>query len=181
MFTLTILFTGICFFSVSPSYAKPPKYMGYKSCVGCHDKQYKSWKDGTMNLNAFKALMPGKRAEAKEEAGLDPKKDYTSEPECLKCHATGYGKPGGFTTYRKTRDLAGITCEFCHGSGEYYWKTMAKERHFYDQIDLIYKGLTVPDQSTCDKCHVEGCPTGSDEIDFDSEAAHENFPLKGEH
>ena len=178
---LTAVFALTFLFSVTPSFSKPPKYRGYKGCIGCHKQQYESWKEGSMNYNAFKALLPRQRAEAKKEAGLDPNKDYSVEAECLACHATGYGEPSGFKNRRETPGLAGITCEFCHGPGEKYWKKMAKDRNFYQQIDLMDKGLTVPDQSTCDKCHREGCPFGSDEVDFDSEAAHDNFPLKGEH
>ncbi len=180
--TLTVIFTGVCWLSVAPAYAKTPPYLGYKRCKGCHDKEYKSWKDGAMNSGAFNVLLPGVGADAKKDAVLDPNKDYTVEADCLKCHATGYGEPGGFTSYQETPDLAGVTCEACHGPGGRYWKVMAKERHFYKKIDLIYKGLKVPNQATCDKCHTaEASPTESDEMDFDSEAAHENFPLKGEH
>jgi hypothetical protein len=176
-FFLTLLFV----FVAAPSFAKPPSYLGYKRCRGCHKQEYDSWKEGTMNFNAFKALLPGARAEAKTDAGLDPNKDYTAEPECLRCHATGYGEPGGFTSYVETPDLAGVTCEACHGPGEKFWKVMAKDRHFYQRIDLIYKGMKVPNQATCDKCHTPGCPTESDEMDFDDTAAHDRFPLKGEH
>jgi formate-dependent nitrite reductase cytochrome c552 subunit len=176
-----LIFALAFVFTVTPSFAGSPEYVGYKGCKGCHKKEYDSWKEGSMNFNAFKALLPRARAGAKTDAGLDPNKDYTTDPECLRCHATGYGKPGGFVSYAKTPDLAGVTCEDCHGPGGKYKNEMAKNRHFYQQIDLIMMGLEVPTQATCDRCHTPGCPTESDELDFDEEAAHDNFPLKGEH
>jgi hypothetical protein len=38
-------------------------------------------------------------------------------PECLECHATGFGEPGGFgelTRFNLTR-LGAVQCEACHG------------------------------------------------------------------
>lgn len=178
---LTAVFALTFLFSVTPSFSKPIKYMGYKKCIGCHERQATDWEDASMSTRVFEILFPGYRTEAKTEAGLDPNKNYTAEAECLACHATGYGEPGGFISYQKTPDLAGVTCESCHGPGSKYWKIMAKDRNLYKRMDLIMKGYIKPSQNTCDKCHREGCPVGSDEMDFDSEAGHSNYPLKGSH
>jgi hypothetical protein len=175
------VFTIAFVFSATPSFAKPIEYMGYKKCIGCHEKQAADWKDAGMSTSVFEILLPGSRAEAKTEAGLDPNKDYTAEAECLTCHATGYGEPGGFKNYLETPGLAGVTCESCQGPGSKYWKVMAKNRHHYKKIDLIMKGYKKPSQAGCNKCHREGCPVGSDEYDFDREAGHSNYPLKGSH
>ena len=37
--------------------------------------------------------------------------------ECYSCHATGYGKPGGFISPEKTPNLADAGCEVCNGPG----------------------------------------------------------------
>ncbi len=103
------LIIGTLILTAEISFAQPPEYQGYNKCKGCHGKEFKSWKEGSMNKGAFKALKPGERAESKIEAGLDPNKDYTSEAKCLACHATGNGKPGGFVNVEDTRDLAGST------------------------------------------------------------------------
>ena len=43
--------------------------------------------------------------------------DHQEEnPDCLPCHATAMGKPGGFP--QKGVDLSGVQCESCHGPGE---------------------------------------------------------------
>jgi hypothetical protein len=176
---MIILVTGTSFAKSRDT--REYEYQGYNKCKGCHGKEFKSWKEGAMNREAFKALKPGERAEAKVDAGLDPNKDYTSEPECLACHATGYGRPGGFVSAEKTPDLAGVTCEACHGPGEYYWRVMVKKRRTYTLTDLVKWGFIPPDQGICDQCHTPGCPIGSDTYDYDEAAAHDNFPLRFVH
>ncbi|MEM9697134.1 MAG: multiheme c-type cytochrome, partial [Myxococcota bacterium] len=36
--------------------------------------------------------------------------------ECVGCHVTGYGKPGG-STVTHNADLQSVQCETCHGPG----------------------------------------------------------------
>ncbi len=164
--------------------AKTPKYMGYKKCKGCHSKEYGSWKEGAMGTVSFRALMPGVSADAKTEAGLDPQQDFTTDPKCLECHGTGYGEPGGYVDPITTPYLAGVTCEACHGPGEYYWRVMAKKRKVFTTYELSALKFVRPNQKTCDKCHKPGCPTvdaDSASMDFDRAAAHDNFELKYQH
>ncbi|MDQ7053398.1 MAG: cytochrome c family protein [candidate division KSB1 bacterium] len=89
--------------------AKPTNefaFVGTQKCKKCHLKQYKSWKKTKM-ASTFDVLKPGVRAEAKKKAGLDPDKDYTTDKECLPCHTTGYGKPGGFISIERRRTAPG--------------------------------------------------------------------------
>jgi len=178
-FFMAFLFNSSAFADV-----KNPKYMGIQKCKGCHKREYKSWREGPMGPVTFRALMPGKSAEAKETAGLDPQKDYTTEPKCLECHATGYGKPGGYVDPYTTPHLAGVTCEACHGPGEYFWRVMAKKRKVFTTYELNALKFVLPNQKTCNKCHRPGCPTVDPDdaaMDFDSAAAHDNFELKYQH
>jgi hypothetical protein len=101
------------------SAAQDHAYIGSNNCRKCHMKQYKSWAETKM-AKAFEHLKPGVAAEAKQAAGLDPDKDYTSDAACLPCHTTGYGKEGGFVDIATTPDLAGVGCEMCHGAGGSY-------------------------------------------------------------
>lgn len=182
----------IAFFSMTTANADGAKYLGAKKCKMCHMKQYKSW-EKTKMATSFESLKPGVKAEAKKKAGLDPDKDYTTDAKCLKCHTTGYGKPGGFTTIAETPKLAGGQCEACHGPGSEYIKVMKKimkkkKEYKLDAIKAV--GLVVPseDEKGCRECH-------SDESPFNEEVApkykfifkerlkktHEHFPLKHKH
>ncbi len=80
------------------------EYTGSEACQPCHQEEYASWSE-----------QPHAAATAKLE---DP--DETSDPDCLRCHTTAFGKPGGFPTDGKPGelpDLAVVGCESCHGPG----------------------------------------------------------------
>ena len=105
IFWIVLIFTFVAFSGAVQSQEKKAKkatteydFVGTKNCKKCHIKQFKSWKETKM-AKAFEILKPGERAEAKKKAGLDPAKDYTKEAECLACHTTGYGKPGGLCQF----------------------------------------------------------------------------------
>lgn len=98
------------------------EYVGVKVCTKCHFDQGDSWKI-TAHAKALDSLKPGIKVAAKAKANLDPAADYSSNKDCIGCHATGYGEPGG---YRADMDpetaklFAGVTCEACHGAGGAY-------------------------------------------------------------
>jgi hypothetical protein len=151
-FCLGLLFSA-------PLSAKEYKYLGFETggCQKCHKKQHESWVETPM-ANAYYTLEPGEKVEEKKKAGLDPKKDYTTDPECLKCHATGYGKPGGFVNMDKTEELHGVTCEACHGPGSGYQAEAIKgtdesaEKHKLSTA--VAAGLLFPvKEEHCTNCH----------------------------
>ena len=161
-------------------------YVGTKACKKCHYKQAKSWKTTKM-ANAFDLLKPGERADAKKKAGLDPKKDYTKDPECLTCHTTGYGKPGGYVSAEKTPYLLGVGCEMCHGPGSEYTKSehMSLKNKNYKLAEVVKVGLNSPvTETTCtSQCHNEKSPFFKS-FDFKKrkeQGTHEHFPLKYKH
>ena len=144
-------------------------YVGGKKCKMCHMKQYKSWNSSKM-AKAFENLKPGVAADAKTAAGLDPKKDYTADATCLGCH-----------TVNGNADMPGVQCEACHGPGSAYMKDMMTNRN-YKRADLEAKGLVVPNEASCKKCHNEKSPfykgfNYSEAV----KSTHEHFPLKKEH
>lgn len=172
----------------SQSEAAEHEYVGSSKCRKCHMKEYKSWAESSM-AKSFEVLKPGERAEQKTAAGLDPEKDYTKDAECVACHSTGYGKPGGFVDIATTPDLAGVGCESCHGPGGTYLKDgyMTLQNKEYKKADLVAVGLvgeiTV---GQCQGCHNTKSPFVGDDYVFDFEAnkdkgAHEKFPLKYKH
>jgi Cytochrome c554 and c-prime len=85
-----------------PSAADLPagyRIAGSKSCESCHIDEYNVWRESS-HAHAWETL-------ADESAFADP--------ECQRCHTTGYGLPGGFETIASSADRFGVGCESCHG------------------------------------------------------------------
>ena len=76
-------------------------YTGEETCAVCHREQHATW-ELTKHASAWETLV---------EHGAD------HDPECLKCHTVGFGKPGGFDTAKRQPELRGVQCENCHGRG----------------------------------------------------------------
>ncbi len=78
-----------------------PRYATGAACAACHGDRLASWGfDG--HARALEALA---------------RRGATGDPECVGCHTTGFGQPGGFAAV----DVAAIgafrdvQCEACHG------------------------------------------------------------------
>ena len=76
------------------------RYLGSAVCASCHPEEHRVW-------------APSGHAKATEKLKVD---HQDGNPECLVCHATGVGEPGGYP--REVPDLSGVQCEACHGPGE---------------------------------------------------------------
>lgn len=86
----------------------PAKVMGPDACGECHKSSVEAWK-GSHHFSTFKTLPREKKARAiADKMGL---KRIKSGSECLSCHFTSAAVNG------KTKPIAGITCESCHGAG----------------------------------------------------------------
>lgn len=174
---------------ISAPRANELEFVSSKKCKMCHLKQYSSWEETKM-ARALEVLKPGQAVEAKKKQGLDPEADYTSDPECLQCHSTGYGKPGGFVSLEETPNLAGVGCESCHGPGSEYLKpelmSLKNKEHTLESVreaGLIYP---VTEETCKSQCHNEKSPFVSKDQAFDfkemkSKGVHESVPLKYEH
>ena len=160
-------------------------YVGSKKCRACHLKEFTSWSETRM-AKSFELLKPDVAAAAKTKAKLDPKKDYTTDANCLACHTTGYGKPGGYVDMATTPDMAGVGCEMCHGAaGTYLQKEhMSLTNKEYKKAELVKVGLVgeiTKDQ--CANCHNSKSPFFK-EFNFEErkkKGTHEKLPLKYKH
>jgi hypothetical protein len=85
----------------SSSAADRPGYVGHVSCGKCHGAIERRWAR-TAHASAGRTLV---------------EKGRETAPECLRCHVTGYGQPGGFRDMTSTPWLMGVQCESCHGPG----------------------------------------------------------------
>ncbi len=114
--------------------------MGTKTCSSCHFEQFGTWRQDK-HAQGF-AILPDK---------------YKTDASCLKCHTTGFGEASGFKTAADTQ-LAGTTCEACHGPGSKHQeicqaltatKKLSPEQEKMAR-DSIYK---LNPQNSCIACH----------------------------
>ncbi len=91
------------------------EFVGTTKCAACHFNQYKTWKS-TAHGRAFE-ILPTK---------------YQRDPNCLKCHTTGFGRP---TTLEQPTAVyvTGVNCEACHGPGS---------QHVQYALRLVEQDLT---------------------------------------
>lgn len=172
--------------------SEEPRYLGSKSCLKCHFKEYMSWQKTKM-ARAFETLKPGQAVEAKLKEKLDPQTDFTKDPKCVSCHVTGYGKPGGYPALVESKEwtaeeaaraklMEGVGCESCHGPGEKY-SPYKQDHKDYAWKDLLPLGATHPVEATCKACHT---PMKPDHPEFKfaekvTKDLHEVVKMKAEH
>ncbi len=82
---------------------KEADYVGTPACVSCHAAEHATWSEHP-HAKALATLA------AEGEA---------ANPDCLKCHTTGYAEATGFPEGGASDHpgLAGVGCESCHGPG----------------------------------------------------------------
>lgn len=85
-------------------------FIGVDACTDCHDDERKVW-DATPHARAYPTLQRDFK-----EYNLD----------CVSCHVTGYGKPGGSTVTFLDK-LQNVQCEECHGPGSLHAKSPNKK------------------------------------------------------
>ncbi len=106
-------------------------FLGSSACSGCHAKAFQIWK-GTRHAEAYSSLIKSERI---------------FDPDCLRCHTTGFQYKGGFKGEDLTSHLAFVGCESCHGPGGEHIKAPFKNR-------MLKAG-----SGTCMGCHdVENSP-----------------------
>ena len=141
-FFLGILVAGS--FALAQNYA----YVGSAKCKMCHNRpttgaQYKVWSESP-HAKALEVLKGEKAMQYAKDHGIaDPSK----EAQCLKCHATAATVPANLNGGIKMEE--GVSCESCHGAGKGYMNmAVMKSRE-----KSIAKGLVIPTEETCKKCH----------------------------
>lgn len=165
------------------------KYVGSVKCNGsCHDAYYQAWKK-TGHGKAFQLLGPGERAEAKKKAGLDPEKDYSADPNCLRCHTTGYRQKGGFRDANMKKpsfidpeepNKEEVGCEMCHtvAGGSEIRKVMKNTKGKFTKEDTEKYGQRWDYANVCARCHLHPKSPHTPEVDkkyeFNFEAGVKN-------
>jgi RecJ-like exonuclease len=104
---------------------------------------------GAAKGDQFKKWSESKHAKANTATGV------AGKAECEKCHAP-------VAEFK----AEGVTCEVCHGPGSAYKSAMKPLE------TAKSKGLIVPDEALCKKCHdASKAPSGHKAITFDYAAA----------
>jgi hypothetical protein len=185
--TLAILLATILLSGPGYRHGSEIGFVGPQTCMECHREQGESWAETKM-AKSFDALRPGVYAKEKESVGLDPEADYTRVEGCLICHTTGYGLVGGFTSIEDTPELAGVTCEACHGAGGMYVElVMDNDDPTFAAKDARDAGLIYPPTArVCRKCHNEDSPFIGIDYQFDyskrvASGTHAHYQLKYDH
>jgi peroxiredoxin len=79
-------------------------FVGSAACRSCHAAEYETW-SRSAHAGAVETLTAARK---------------DRNPDCLRCHTTGFGRPGGFPEKgvpAEHADLAAVGCESCHGPG----------------------------------------------------------------
>lgn len=84
-----------------PGVRNKANFVGSESCLSCHKAAGKIW-EHSEHANAFASLTDA-RADA--------------DPNCIGCHAIGFGTTSGYRREFGGKKLANVGCESCHGPG----------------------------------------------------------------
>lgn len=101
------------------------EFRGNGSCAECHTEQYQQWL-ATDHARAYQSLADDGAAR---------------NPECVKCHVTGYSYVGGFDPIKPEVDFNYVGCEECHGPGSNHISSPTE-----NETALI-------NEDTCLRCH----------------------------
>lgn len=108
------------------------QYVGASKCKACHFKAFNRWRK-TKHAKVFEQLQGAER----------------TNPDCLRCHTTGYGKPGGYVSEEATPRLKSVGCEACHGLGSAHVdaaRNAPEDGQWDKKIDKV-------PQNACISCH----------------------------
>lgn len=109
-------------------------YVGYKACVECHEEEVETWKN-MKHAGAFDTL----------------EEKYLSNPKCVACHSTGFGKKGGFVDIGSTPEMKHVQCEMCHGPGSRHVAEGRDQRTPYNNVRNVCTDCHNPHISHVDK------------------------------
>jgi len=152
---------GMALFFIASVNAQNAQYIGAAKCKMCHNKaekgaQYTKW----LASPHAKAMASLKGADLKN-------------PKCLKCHSTAAGADQSLIASITVEE--GVSCESCHGAGSLYKVATVMK----DEKLAMSKGLVLPDEKVCIKCHNSESPNfkGFNFKEYAAKIAH-NDPTK---
>ncbi len=130
-------------------------YVGQERCLACHDEATPFARTNP-HAQAWRTLQDGGK---------------TFDPDCVACHVTGYGRPGGALVGR-TAGREAVQCEACHGPGSRH--VAAAEAGDEAAARRAIQGK--PGAQACGLCHTRHHSPG---FDFDAYRAKLLVPGHG--
>jgi Cytochrome c554 and c-prime len=125
-------------------------FVGAAACKECHPKAYAVWSQ-SRHSQAFETLVelgrpvvlrPAKDSAAAERIGRE------FDPECVKCHTTGFEYRSGYVDQKTTPRLVGNGCENCHGPASLH-VAQPKDARYSNPLRLQLATA----ENTCRRCH----------------------------
>jgi hypothetical protein len=97
---------------------KDAVFVGASKCKECHPQAHGHW-SASQHSHAWENLVKAGRpiAEVPQKGGSPKLIGRQFDPDCAKCHVTGFGYKGGYEDDVKSVHLFGNGCENCHGPG----------------------------------------------------------------
>jgi hypothetical protein len=115
----------------TPKGARAANFIGAEACRACHSAAFEQWAS-TPHARAFLSLLA----------------DQQKNGACLQCHARDVAQGGD----------PGVTCETCHGAGEYYWPNYVMRDHELARAAGL-SNVTARDPKSCAQCHDANSPS----------------------
>ena len=153
------------------------KYLSARGCKPCHNttsqgRMYKIW-EASAHAAAYDTLGTPRGIQVGSEHGVtDPQNDE----KCLRCHATASGVPDARRS-RRVSESNGVTCESCHGAGQYYKAKKVMCRITAGTVDPASVAMIAADEATCVRCHNDQSPTWPGSFNYEEMAAKIAHPL----
>jgi hypothetical protein len=123
-----IIYVLFCHYGFCAGEENEAEYIGMEACKDCHPEHVESYSGWKYSKNFRILQMRGK----------------DRDPDCLPCHTTGYGKPGGFKNLEETPHMKNIQCESCHGPAS---------QHVEKPKDKKYLSKMSVPKNICTSCH----------------------------
>ena len=124
------------------------RYIGPQNCQSCHKKAHSVW-------------LKSRHARALETL---EQKEHQYNPRCLQCHTVGYMASDGYINQKLTPKLKDVSCESCHGRGDYH----AKKR-MGEQLPVKRVIMKTPN---CGDCHDQDNSPNFDKAKYWEKIAH---------
>jgi hypothetical protein len=125
------------------------KFVGAAKCQECHPKAFAVW-SSARHSHAYESLgkygRPLATLSRKDQPPLVVGRQY--DPECARCHTTGFGYKSGFVSEETSPHLKGNQCENCHGPASLHVEK-PKEAKFSIPLRLTIAKA----EYDCRKCH----------------------------